>query len=256
VKPLEYIRLWEDETGDLVGYMWYQRRGMLTFEVHPRHQIIDLMREMFDWGEQQIDRAIAQNEEEVSRRPRTSLYANDSASIEILGTLGYAYDSPFLFFNVRSLADPIANVPVPEGFTVRNLTAEDDVSARVDVHRKAFDSLRVSVESYQNLMRAPGYLPDLDIVAVAPDGRFVSYCTGWLDTVNRVGNIEPMGTHPDFQRLGLGKAVIAEVLRRFQAHGATSAIVCSDEDNPAANRLYTTSGFHPAVSVDWYCKSA
>jgi ribosomal protein S18 acetylase RimI-like enzyme len=50
-----------------------------------------------------------------------------------------------------------------------------------------------------------------------------------------------VGTHPDHQRRGLGKAVMAEGLRRAQRLGATLASVSSY--SPAAHALYASAGF-------------
>ena len=54
-------------------------------------------------------------------------------------------------------------------------------------------------------MRSPVYDRDLDIVAVSADDRIGAFCIVWMDAVNRVGLFEPVGTHPDFQRKGLGE---------------------------------------------------
>jgi predicted acetyltransferase len=77
----------------------------------------------------------------------------------------------------------------------------------------------------------------------SPDGRGASACTIWFDGVNGVGLFEPVGTHPDFQGKGLGKAVMAEGLRRMKAAGMTRAIVGFDPNNVAALALYTAMGF-------------
>ncbi len=52
-----------------------------------------------------------------------------------------------------------------------------------------------------------------------------------------------MGAHPDYQRRGLGQAVIREGLRQMRARGLTRAAVCSEADNPGAVAFYTRCGF-------------
>jgi ribosomal protein S18 acetylase RimI-like enzyme len=54
---------------------------------------------------------------------------------------------------------------------------------------------------------------------------------------------EPVGTHPDFQRKGLGKAVMVEGMRRMKAAGMRRAVVGFDPNNAAAFALYTSMGF-------------
>jgi len=59
--------------------------------------------------------------------------------------------------------------------------------------------------------------------------------------VTRSGAFEPVGTVPAHQRRGLGKAVMAEGLRRLQRIGATMAYVGSYSTE--AHRLYEAMGF-------------
>jgi ribosomal protein S18 acetylase RimI-like enzyme len=80
----------------------------------------------------------------------------------------------------------------------------------------------------------------------APDGRLVSYYLAWLDPDNRVGEFEPVGTHPEFRRLGLGSAVSRFALRRLAEEDATRAVVdavADDPANPGAKALYESIGF-------------
>ncbi|HEX4205270.1 MAG TPA: GNAT family N-acetyltransferase [Ktedonobacteraceae bacterium] len=61
----------------------------------------------------------------------------------------------------------------------------------------------------------PQYQPSLDLVAVAPHGSLVGCCVGWLDQKRHLGQIEPLDVHPRFHRMGLGRALLLEVLQRF-----------------------------------------
>lgn len=88
-----------------------------------------------------------------------------------------------------------------------------------------------------------GYTPECDFVAVAPDGIFASYCICWLDTVNNIGEFEPVGTRPAFRGKGFGKALMLHALRRLQAQGMHTAIVCTGGSNEPAWRLYESVGF-------------
>ena len=77
--------------------------------------------------------------------------------------------------------------------------------------------------------------------AVAADGEFASFCTVWFDDVTRTGAFEPVGTAPEHQRKGLGRAVMSEGLRRLQHLGGTLAYVGGF--TPEANALYASVGF-------------
>ena len=92
---------------------------------------------------------------------------------------------------------------------------------------------------------APSFCPDIDLVAVAPDGTFASYVGVPFDDVNRRGIFEPVCTHPDHRRHGLAQALMQEGLLRLRARGAADVIV-ETGDMEAANALYASLGFTEA----------
>lgn len=73
--------------------------------------------------------------------------------------------------------------------------------------------------------------------------------------MNGVGLFEPVATHPDFQRRGLGKAVMAEGFRRMKAAGMRRATLGFDPDNVAARALYTSLGFRVTSYFALYRKA-
>jgi ribosomal protein S18 acetylase RimI-like enzyme len=75
------------------------------------------------------------------------------------------------------------------------------------------------------------------------DGQIGAFCIVWPDPLNKVGLFEPVGTHPDFKRRGLGKAVMSEALHRLQERGMVEACVCTNANNTPAVKLYESVGF-------------
>ena len=53
---------------------------------------------------------------------------------------------------------------------------------------------------------------------------------------------EPLGRHLEFRRLGLGRAIVQEVLRRSSELSASSVTVWSSHSNEATANLYRTAG--------------
>ena len=95
-------------------------------------------------------------------------------------------------------------------------------------------------------LRRPEYLSDLDLVAVAPSGRLAAFCICWLNRDsegNPSGQIEPLGVHKDFRRLGLGQAILSEGLQRLYLRGAERIYVETDKYRNAALGLYEAVGF-------------
>ena len=149
-------------------------------------------------------------------------------------------------FRGRSFAQPVPDSVPASGYIVRGLGDESELPARSWLSWKVFhpdeaDEKYQGWEWYKNVQRIPLYNRDLDILAVAPDGELAAFCTVWVDSVTRTAVFEPVGTHPDHQRRGVGKAVMSEGLRRAEALGATLASVSSYGD--AAHALYHSMGF-------------
>jgi len=142
--------------------------------------------------------------------------------------------------------DELPTIRLPDGFTVQGVRNLDDGRLRARVTHGAFRSQEVwedEAGKYAQFMGSAVYDGERDLFVRSPDGRGASACMIWFDPVNAVGLFEPVGTHPDFQGQGLGKAVMAEGLRRMQAAGMRRAVVGFDPNNAAALALYTSMGF-------------
>ena len=125
----------------------------------------------------------------------------------------------------------------------------------LELHRAVWAPSRLTLDAYERLRAAPGFLPDLDLVLVSPEETFASYCICWFDAPSRSGVFEPVGTHPDFQGRGLGRYVMREGLRRLQARGATTATVSTAAFNRRAIGLYEAVDFHEVNREQRYGKA-
>jgi ribosomal protein S18 acetylase RimI-like enzyme len=225
-------RLWFDGS-ELVAWGWLRRpESRLAWQLDPRRP--ELLEPVLDWFESEAEGELV-----------TFAVADDAPARETLAARGYAEveDGPWLAHLIRDLGELEPPAPAA-GFTLRTV-GEEDVASRVEAHRSAFAPSRVTVESYRNVRAAWPYRADLDCVAAAPDGRVASYVLAWYDDANRVGQLEPVGTHADFRRLGLARAAGLDALRRLRAAGAERAIVIcrGDDEYPVPKRLYESIGF-------------
>ena len=145
--------------------------------------------------------------------------------------------------------DDLPGLRLPEEYTVQGVQNAEDARLRARVTHGAFQpdsDWEAYATRYAQLMGSAVYDGERDLFVRSPDGRGASACTIWYDPVNAVGLFEPVGTHPDFQGRGLGKAVMTEGLRRMRAAGMTRAVVGFDPNNAPARALYTSLGFGPA----------
>lgn len=147
----------------------------------------------------------------------------------------------------RSLSGPLAGPQLPSGFTLRASRGDEaDARLRAVTSHAAFQS-GMPFEQYWlrtwRLMQAPVYVKEHELFVEAPSGEIAAYCIIWTDEKTKLGHFEPVGTHPDFQRKGLGKCLLFEGLRRLKSEGMIEADVCTNYDNVAAIPLYQSVGF-------------
>lgn len=241
--PTRGVRLWEDAaTGALLGFAWFDR-GELDTMVAPALRATPE-------GDAVLAESLAWGRRVTARRHLSTLWTHaldsDTWQIERLAAHDFARDEHhdgYVHFRRPFDGAPLPDAPLPEGFSVRAVGGEDEWQRRVDLHRVVYHPSRVTLPAYRRLRVAPLYRPDLDLVAVAPNGEFVSYCILWYDERTRVGEYEPVGAHPDWRRQGITRAVLVEGLRRLRGLGAERAIVLTNTSNAPAIRLYESVGF-------------
>lgn len=228
-------RLWFDDDR-LVGFAW-PTGGQADIFLLPAYR--SLLEEMIVWAEDESRQATGDGED-VSLE--IWAHTTDSERIAILTRLGYQRTDSGLVYRLRSLAGELPKPRLAGGYRIGDMR-DGDVEQRVAVHRDAFHPSKMTVEKHRAVMGAPVYRPDLDLVAVAPDGTYAAYCIVWLDEVNRLAVFEPVGTHSAHRQRGLAAAVMSEGMCRARELGAETTCVLTHVDNPAANRLYASLEF-------------
>jgi predicted N-acetyltransferase YhbS len=252
---LKAIHFWEDTIGvwkndehEIVGVVNMEHPdpehpgfGEAFLQRHPQYAF--LLDEMLDYAEATL----------VNKKTNTLhiyVYDHDEALQALVQRRGYAkdaeqpgYDSAFVIQNL-----PEQNVPA--GFALRSMAQENNIELRREIFGRSFNHSDPtewpSPFSYEELQRAPDYRKDLDLYIVGPDGGYVSCCVVWYDSHNRMGALEPVGTHPDFRRRGLGREVVLEGIRRAAALGAEKVWVGSGQ------RFYEAIGFQKRyISYRW-----
>ncbi len=192
--PQQNIRLWENEVGELLGFAWLDWREV-TIQASPRlegNDLNDLLEHMLVWGEE-CQRASLKGRDAGGSLGACAL-TDDFSLIELLKHHEFQIDWFHVLHMHRDLNQPIAQATLPEGWSIRPVAGEGEFQERVALHREAWHPSKVTLEAYRRMRGAPGYTPELDLVTVAPDGPFASYCICWLDSVNNIGLFEPVGT--------------------------------------------------------------
>jgi GNAT superfamily N-acetyltransferase len=169
----------------------------------------------------------------------TDVFTCDTVRIMLLEELGFHDYRVWDHVTERALGDRLPNSPIPDGYSIRSPTPTDRTELAA-ARREVFDEQWTGPEI------------DGELVAVAPDGRVAAFTVIWCDGVNRVGLFEPVGTRPNYQRLGLARALMVEGLRRMSRAGMRRAIVEHDVTNSAATALYRALGFETRYETHGY----
>ncbi|WP_055668542.1 GNAT family N-acetyltransferase [Desnuesiella massiliensis] len=138
---------------------------------------------------------------------------------------------------------------LPEGFHITTMEETFDPYQYLRVLWKGFNHelngegefqfSKEKEELCKEEMIRPNVDLNLKVAAVAPDGNFAAYCGMWYDPEAGYAVIEPVATDPQYRKMGLGKAVVLEGIRRVGELGAKTALVGSSQ------QFYYSIGLRP-----------
>lgn len=252
------VALWVDAEGELLAWAVLQAPfWTIDYTIHPGAPA-GLHAELLAWADART-RAVLDT---PHARPAwfVMAFSDQTARIRDLEAAGFACqadvgeDSWSKVFMHRPGHAPVPDTPLPAGFAIRPLAGDAEVEAYVELQREVFESRNMTVAWRARTLRRPEYVPDLDLIAVAPDGRLAGFCIGWLDPGAARGQIEPLGVRAEFRKFGLGRALLLECLRRLRARGVENVYVETDNYRDAALELYESAGFRVLRDVWVYRK--
>ncbi|MBO0824127.1 MAG: GNAT family N-acetyltransferase, partial [Actinobacteria bacterium] len=133
---------------------------------------------------------------------------------------------------------------LPDGFRFRTAD-EAGPQAAVQAHVDAWAPSTYTAEGYEGVRQTPAYRGDLHVLVEAPDGTMAASTIMWLDEANKTAEFEPVGTHPDYRRRGLGRAMLLHGMQLARSAGANHMTVAclGAPGHPAARGLYYSVGF-------------
>ncbi len=229
----EHLRLWSTDDG-VRAWSWVHGH-LVHWEIRPTDPRTDV---------QMLDAILQAAIAEIPGRVEAWAPEDDATTLATLDRLGFRPRTLRLSQFQRRVDDaPIADAVLPAGYRLRHLEGPDEIPARAAIHRAAFPSSTMTAEQYTRLTSLPTYRYEDDLVVEAPDGSIAAFAMAWWDPVARVGEFEPVGTHPDHRRLGLARTMLCHGLRRYRQREARMVQVYALSDNPPAEALYPAVGF-------------
>ena len=256
-----HTHLWIDPDGQLACFAILDgdlASAYLIFEVAPDWKGRSIEEKIMAWAEASIQQA-------APIQTRTFLLEASSRSdnpecIALLERLGFERQAGGVVHMERSLADPIGKPQLPPGFIIRPIRGEAEAEAWVRLHRAALGTEKMTTEYKLAMMRTPYYDPDMDLVAVAPEGVLAAYCVCFINveenalTGQRNGCTDPIATHPGFQRRGLSKALMLTGLSLLKERHMETARLGTSSDNIAMVHAAESVGFSISSRVFWFTK--
>jgi ribosomal protein S18 acetylase RimI-like enzyme len=253
-------RLWENNQRRLAGFAYVSRYQNLVDVFDERQLTPALEAEMVAWAVAAVQRRSQQKGE--TQTLDASALESDLPRLAFLERHGFERLSGDSILMARPLDQPIPDSALPPGFSIRPMGGEAEVEAYVTLHRAAFGTENMTVAYRRTIMSAPNYIPELDLVAVAPNGELAAFCVCQIfpDDAPRAGGqkegwTDPVATHPSYQRLGLAKALMLHGMRLLKARGIDTAILGTNGENLAMQRTAESIGFRVASNTLWYCKT-
>lgn len=223
------VHLWRGQGSRLIGFCIseYGTKG-IELQVHPHHRGVEgdmagwILEE---WGRGKEAVEVCACTEDIERQ-------------SLLARLGFREAGDDGYMRQYDVTRGYPASPLDPGFRVSTLAEAGNDEERIAVEAATFPHVGLDREWFDGKTSAPSYSADWDFVVVTPEGRYAAFCLAWLDRGNRVAEVDPVGTHPDFRRRGLARAVITECFRRLRAAGIERAYISSAPEPAVSNRLY------------------
>jgi mycothiol synthase len=242
-------KLWFDGTRP-IGWAYVDDSRNLCWEVEKQYTE-EVGREMVAWGEACIHKNLATGE---TATLDASCREGIKERLDFISQHGFHQTEVMTVHMKRQLSEPIPEFELPLGFSIRSVKGNEEAEAIASAHRAAFGTGYMTTENRLIIMNTSEYDPALDLVAIAPDGIIAAYCTCSVNEQTKVGTTDPVATHPDYQRLGLAKALLLKGLRMLKEHGMESASLGTNGANLAMQKAAKSVGFCLEHRVLWFEK--
>lgn len=229
----EFFQLAYDESETLLGavfafdnHHWRRNPEPYALIVDPEHP--ELAKLLFDWAE-----SSGMCEVEILQR--------NTFLTDLIQSRGYTRSSDFMTLREKCLANtPHETVNLPAGYSIRPLTQPEWNSYFEAVH--AVFNMMDTPEAFASIQCAPSNVHELHLNVVSDQNQIAAFCSVWHDRENNIAEFEPVGTVPQFQKQGLGAALLAYACNRLREMNCPQVHVESWSESPGANRLYSACG--------------
>ena len=238
-----FVKIWEDKSkspASIVAVTTVESNSYFWIHIHPKYNYLE--KEIIHWIEH--EEIVNLNPDLEKQEIHIYVVGNNENRISLLEELEYQDLGLEEYTRWRDLSEPVPEYTLPANFTIRNVNIKQDFKKYREVIASVFKHCsKMTKNLFDKFTTASFYNEDLDIVTVAPNGDFAAFCTIRLDPMSKIAELEPVGTHPQYRKLGLANAVICEGLKRLKQYDPKVICIPGAAAYEAANRLYDSLGF-------------
>ena len=239
------IRIWEDERIGIVGAAIFRDPHLVKLVVFPEYH--DLMVPMLDWVEERFHQKMIPDKQLTIETIETNPFLE-----KLLVARDYEKESGHYIFREKILdSDRIEPVVLPSEFTIKHIETAEDLK-RFHYGTELVFNFPDNPDVYEVLRQAPSFVPELDLIVLSPDREIAAIGSVWFDRELSLAEFEPVGTVPEFRKLGLSSALIAEACNRLRGLGCQKVTVMSWSESAGANRIYEKAGLLPKVKINYW----
>jgi predicted N-acetyltransferase YhbS len=243
-KELSKIGLWEDDNR-IVGVANYEDELRDVYiSIHPEYSFLKLP--IIVYAEKNLYKM------QDNGKGFIRIFVNDFdlELQEILIKRGYKKDNSydeFRWVTEYNIPDPFPEIQLPNGFKLISLEDKNDLKKTDRGLWRGFnhpgEPPEDGIEGRKLMQSAPRFRKDLNILVEDELGNCVAYSGIWLILKYQSAYLEPVATDPDYRRMGIGKAVVMECIRRCSLIGIKKVFVES------AQPFYLNIGFKKLFAI-------
>lgn len=116
---------------------------------------------------------------------------------------------------------------IPDNYYVESASKNLNPTKHTELIKNAFNKDFYTEQLYGKLRKSPNYISDLDITVYSQSGVAISTCTGWVDSINNIAEIETVGTHSEYRQRGFARLAMNECLHQLKINGYSKAYISS-----------------------------
>lgn len=143
---------------------------------------------------------------------------------------------------------PLHEVPVPKGCTVKNFDREEEVSIWVDICKNGLLGPAAGPDAFEASIRNhPDLCPQEDLFFVLCDGEYAATIAGIYHPETKSGYIHMVAAKPEFRGRGIGNWMTYLALKHIYEKGPETqySVLTTDDFRKPAVRSYIRAGFLP-----------